>query len=68
MNKYEEKSGQKTRPLDDIHFDSYKRKSFCDNLSADPKSKQLFSLTQHRQLGSPDLAKKKNYLQDTSNY
>ncbi|CAD8109567.1 unnamed protein product [Paramecium sonneborni] len=75
-NKYEEQqqSSQKTRPLDDICFDNYKRKSVgYDDLyrSPEPNEKKPFSLTQHRPNSatktSPDLMKKKNFLSDAIN-
>ncbi|CAD8183947.1 unnamed protein product [Paramecium octaurelia] len=74
MNKYEEKqlysSGIKTRPLDDIKYESYKRKSVGADVysSPEPSQKIQFSLTNHRPNSairtSPDLIRKKNYLQD----
>ncbi|CAD8169164.1 unnamed protein product [Paramecium octaurelia] len=72
-NKYEEQqpSSQKTRPLDEICFDNYKRKSigYEDLLrSPEPNEKKPFSLTQHRPSSavrtSPDLIRKKNLLSD----
>ncbi|CAD8110340.1 unnamed protein product [Paramecium sonneborni] len=76
MNKYEEKqqqiSGVKTKPLDDIIYDGYKRKSLGLDLFSTPESanqKFQFSLTSNHRPNSairtsPDLIRKKNYLQD----
>ncbi|CAK94260.1 unnamed protein product (macronuclear) [Paramecium tetraurelia] len=71
MNKYEEKqqySGIKTRPLKDINYESYKRKSIEPQIYCRPESSIQFSLTNHRPNQaintSPDLIRKQNYLQD----
>ncbi|CAD8183944.1 unnamed protein product [Paramecium pentaurelia] len=72
-NKYDEQqySSQKTRPLDEICFDNYKRKSvgYDDQLrNSETNEKKPFSLTEHRPSSatrtSPDLIKKKNLLAD----
>ncbi|CAD8199353.1 unnamed protein product [Paramecium pentaurelia] len=74
INKYEEQqqySGIKTRPLDDINYENYKRKSLGIQLYCSPESSQKiqFSLTNHKLNSaiktSPDFIRKQNYLQDT---
>ncbi|CAD8105462.1 unnamed protein product [Paramecium sonneborni] len=73
INKQEEKqqySGMKTRPLGDIKYESYKRKSLGQELYGTTETSSLNQLshTNNRPNSairtSPDLIRKKNYLQD----